>query len=102
MAKGIAQGLGVEAPDRVTSPTFTLVNEYHGRCVMYHLDLFRIRNIRELDDLGFEDMFQGPGVVAVEWPELLMPYYKPDIQIELTYQSVNQRRIVSTGELSKG
>jgi tRNA threonylcarbamoyladenosine biosynthesis protein TsaE len=94
MAKGIAMGIGVADPGMVTSPTFTLVNEYRGRYVMYHLDLFRINHAGELADLGIEDMFDGPGIVVVEWPELLLERYAPDISVELTYLDETRRRIV--------
>jgi tRNA threonylcarbamoyladenosine biosynthesis protein TsaE len=64
--RGIAEGLGCD-PDDVSSPTFTIVQEYGGRVTVRHVDLYRLTPV-EVDDLGLED-FLHDGVVAVEWPE---------------------------------
>lgn len=66
-AKGVACGLGVTA--HVTSPTFTLINEYQGRLPFYHMDAYRLEDEEEIWQLGLEEYFAGPGVVLVEWPE---------------------------------
>lgn len=66
-AKGVARGMGIEGP--VTSPTFTLVNEYHGELPLYHLDVYRLNGPGEMDDLGYEEYFYGDGVTLVEWAE---------------------------------
>lgn len=66
-AKGVARGMGIESP--VTSPTFTLVNEYHGELTLYHLDVYRLNGPFEMDDLGYEEFFYGEGVTLVEWAE---------------------------------
>lgn len=68
LAQGIAAGLGVRGP--VTSPSFVLVNEYQGRLPFFHLDLYRLQE-GDLPALGLEDYFDRPGVVVVEWPEIL-------------------------------
>lgn len=70
--KGLAAGLGIDPAD-VSSPTFTLVQEYRGgRLPLYHVDLYRLRSI-EVDDLGLDEMAWSGGVVAIEWPDRL-PY----------------------------
>lgn len=71
-AKGIAAGLEID-PDEVSSPTFTLVNQYEGRLRLYHLDLYRLSgDAGELLELGIDEMLDDPqGVVVVEWPERL-------------------------------
>lgn len=66
-AKGFAEGLEID--EHITSPTFTLMNEYNGKLMLYHFDLYRIENADELDELGFEEFFYGEGVCLVEWPE---------------------------------
>lgn len=66
-AQGVARGMGIEGP--VTSPTFTLVNEYHGDLTLYHLDVYRLNGSGEMDDLGYEEFFYGDGVTLVEWAE---------------------------------
>jgi tRNA threonylcarbamoyladenosine biosynthesis protein TsaE len=64
--RGLAEGLGVD-PDDVSSPTFTLVQEYRGRVALYHVDLYRLAGA-EADDLGLEELAES-GIVAVEWGE---------------------------------
>ena len=66
--RGLARGLGV--PDRVTSPTFTIVNEYEGgRLPLFHFDMYRLGSSDELFDIGWEDYLARGGVCAVEWSE---------------------------------
>ena len=66
--RGMARGVGAN-PDEVSSPTFTLVQEYAGPAVtLYHVDLYRLEPA-EIDDLGLEDLVSGEGVVAIEWAE---------------------------------
>lgn len=66
--RGLAMGLGV--PDRVTSPTFTIVNEYEGgRLPLFHFDMYRLGSADELFDIGWEDYLARSGVCAVEWSE---------------------------------
>lgn len=63
--KSIALGLEVE--EDVTSPTFTIINEYYGRLPVYHFDVYRIMDIDEMYDLGYEEYFYGNGVCIIEW-----------------------------------
>ncbi|PKM83392.1 MAG: tRNA (adenosine(37)-N6)-threonylcarbamoyltransferase complex ATPase subunit type 1 TsaE [Firmicutes bacterium HGW-Firmicutes-14] len=65
-AKGIALGLGVG--EHVTSPTFTLINEYEGRLPMYHVDAYRLEDEDEAYELGLEEYLYGTGVTIIEWP----------------------------------
>jgi tRNA threonylcarbamoyladenosine biosynthesis protein TsaE len=68
-AQGIARGLGVGS-DYITSPTFTLINEYDdGRLPLYHVDLYRLDNADQAYDLGLIDYIEGDGVTLIEWPE---------------------------------
>lgn len=71
-AKGVAAGAGVTNTDRVSSPSFTLVNIYEGRHRVFHIDLYRLEREAEILDLGWED-FLGEGIVLVEWAEKLTP-----------------------------
>lgn len=68
--KGFALGLGIE--DDITSPTFTIVNEYHsGRMPFYHFDVYRIGDEDEMFDIGFDEYIDGNGVCLIEWAELI-------------------------------
>lgn len=68
--QGFAKGLGVEEP--VNSPTFTIIQEYEGKDMpFYHFDVYRIGDISEMDEIGYEDYFYGGGVCLIEWAELI-------------------------------
>jgi tRNA threonylcarbamoyladenosine biosynthesis protein TsaE len=70
-AKGLICGLGCLDPDDVTSPSFTLINEYSLRLKVYHVDLYRLETVEELHTLDLEGIFAEPAVVIVEWAEKL-------------------------------
>ncbi len=79
---GLAQGLGVT--DYVTSPTFTIVNEYDGRIPLFHFDVYRVYDPDELYEIGFEEYFSRGGVVCIEWADLipsLLPAHRVEIEI---------------------
>jgi tRNA threonylcarbamoyladenosine biosynthesis protein TsaE len=81
--KGIARGLGVT--ERVTSPTFTIVQEYDGRVPVAHVDVYRLERIQELHDFGFEELLEGR-VTVVEWGEaiaLVLPRDRIDVCIAM-------------------
>ena len=82
--KGFAEGLNIE--DNIDSPTFTIVQEYtEGRIPLYHFDVYRIGDISEMDEIGYEDYFFGEGVCLIEWAsriEELIPELAIHIVIE--------------------
>lgn len=68
--QGLAEGLGIEEP--VSSPTFTIVQVYEeGRLPLYHFDVYRIGDVSEMDEIGYEDYFYGEGVCLIEWADLI-------------------------------
>ncbi|HUK93705.1 MAG TPA: tRNA (adenosine(37)-N6)-threonylcarbamoyltransferase complex ATPase subunit type 1 TsaE, partial [Gaiellaceae bacterium] len=69
LVKGLAAGVGVRRADRVASPSFTLIHEYHGRIPFYHVDLYRLAAEEEAAGLGFEEYLGGAGVTAIEWAD---------------------------------
>lgn len=71
LTQGIARGLGVSKEEYVRSPSFTLVNEYHGKIPVFHIDLYRMSSLPEIENLGLEEAFSGKGVAIVEWAEKL-------------------------------
>lgn len=82
--KGFAEGLDIE--DNIDSPTFTILQEYlEGRIPLYHFDVYRIGDISEMDEIGYEDYFFGEGVCLIEWAsriEELLPEAAVHIKIE--------------------
>lgn len=97
LTKSIGLGLGVT--DYITSPTFTLINEYSGRLPVYHFDVYRLENADELYDLGFDEYFYGKGVCIIEWAdkiEKLLPRERTILDIEKG-KALDERRINITG-----
>jgi tRNA threonylcarbamoyladenosine biosynthesis protein TsaE len=98
--QGLAEGLGITEP--ISSPTFTIVQEYdEGRLPFYHFDVYRIGDISEMDEIGFEDYVYGEGVSLIEWANLIeeiLPEKRVDIVIEkdLT-QGFDYRKITIEG-----
>ena len=91
--QGIAEALGI---DRViTSPTFTMVNEYRGTRPLYHIDLYRIRHPDELAGIGFDDYLDPDGITAIEWPERAGSCL-PRVTVQVSFDAMErptQRRI---------
>jgi tRNA threonylcarbamoyladenosine biosynthesis protein TsaE len=90
--RGLAEGLGIDAGE-VTSPTFTLIQEYSGgRMPLYHVDLYRLKPI-EVDDLGLEELTSEGGVTAIEWPDRLPRPFEGAIQVRIEHGHDNHRTI---------
>lgn len=89
--RGIAQGLGIDPAD-VSSPTFTLIQEYRGRLPLYHVDLYRLEE-REVDDLGLEELVLGDGIVVIEWAERWRGRPDDVIEVWLEHAGEEERRI---------
>jgi tRNA threonylcarbamoyladenosine biosynthesis protein TsaE len=94
LARGLAAGFGLEDINEVSSPTFTLINEYHGRTKIYHIDLYRIETGR-LEGLGLDEIFDNPNAaVIVEWAERLGDFQTPGaVRVFLEYVDESSRRI---------
>jgi tRNA threonylcarbamoyladenosine biosynthesis protein TsaE len=87
--QGFAQGLGIEGP--VNSPTFTIVQQYEdGRLPLYHFDVYRIGDISEMDEIGYEDCFYGDGVCLIEWSQLI-PEILPEQVIRICIEKDLER-----------
>ncbi|MBU0573478.1 MAG: tRNA (adenosine(37)-N6)-threonylcarbamoyltransferase complex ATPase subunit type 1 TsaE [Candidatus Margulisbacteria bacterium] len=99
LIQGIAEGFGVK--DYVTSPTFTLINEYQGKAFpLYHIDLYRLEDINEIDDLGIDEYFLKDGVCLIEWAEKMEESLPKDvIKIKIKYISEDERHIWLSSEL---
>ena len=98
--KGLARGLGITEP--VSSPTFTIVQEYReGRLPLYHFDVYRIGDLEEMEEIGYEDYFYGDGVCLIEWANLiqeLIPREAVSVVIEKDLEKgLDYRRIIIEG-----
>jgi len=101
LTKGIAQGLGVEEPRWVTSPTFVLVHQYEGRLPIYHVDAYRLKGEAEAEALGTEEIFFGDGVAIVEWAERIataLPSERLEIVLEIKGQTARELALKPFGE----
>ena len=90
--QGLALGLGVPPERRVASPTFTLVNEHLGKYPLHHIDLYRIDDPGELEEIGLRDYLAGAGVTVIEWAEKL-GHFLPDQRLDVS--------IAATGPASR-
>ena len=94
LTKGIVSGIGAASEEEVTSPTFTLVHRYDREARVYHVDLYRISGLHDLETLGLEDVFSENAVVIVEWPEkLTLRVDWPVVRIQLEHLAEDSRRI---------
>ncbi len=100
-AQGLARGLDVPPSCTVTSPTYTLVNEYPGRLSFYHVDLYRLPKPVDPDEIGLLDLFEEDGIVAVEWAQRLHPADHPSCRLDLfftvTGDTARSIRIIAYG-----
>ena len=102
--QGTAEGLGIDEP--VTSPTFTIVQEYEsGRMPFYHFDVYRIGDPEEMDEIGFDDYIYGDGLCLIEWADLIeeiLPEKRVAIRIEKDLEKgFDYRRITIQEEVDK-
>lgn len=91
--RGFVKAFGI-SPDEVDSPTFTIINEYHGETPIYHFDFYRLDDVREAIEIGAEEYFYGDGVCLIEWPERISGLLPSDcINITLTIKGKTTREI---------
>ncbi len=102
LTKYIAEGLGIK--EVITSPTFTIVQEYHdGRIPLYHFDVYRINDVEEMYEIGYEEYFFGRGVCIVEWADLITEIIPEDaIVINIAYGQNEGERIYEIKGLEAG
>ena len=94
--RGLARGLG--CTEQVTSPTYTIVNEYlSGRMPLFHFDMYRLRSADDLFDIGWEDYLERGGVCAVEWSENVEEALEDPITVTIEKLGEDSRRITVTG-----
>jgi tRNA threonylcarbamoyladenosine biosynthesis protein TsaE len=89
LIQGIAHGLGIK--QYAFSPSFVLIREYYGRLPLYHIDLYRLNNVEEIDELGLEEYLYGNGICVIEWAKKGLPLLPHDyLLIELNYVLTNE------------
>ena len=94
LTRGLARGLGCKG--RVTSPTFTIVNEYDGDVPLFHFDLYRLGSSDELYDIGWDDYLARGGVCAVEWSERVADALPPDVvTVDIARGDTDESRIIT-------
>lgn len=93
--RGLARGLGCRG--RVTSPTFTIVNEYDGPTPLFHFDMYRLADADALFDIGWEDYLDRGGVCAVEWSENVTEAMEDAVSVTIDVLGENTRRITISG-----
>jgi tRNA threonylcarbamoyladenosine biosynthesis protein TsaE len=86
--QGLAEGLEIPGQYYITSPTFTLVNEYPGRLPLIHIDLYRLDGIHDFEDIGLDEMIYDQAVIAIEWAEK-MSRQLPDHHLAMTFEIIN-------------
>jgi tRNA threonylcarbamoyladenosine biosynthesis protein TsaE len=92
--QGFAGGLGIDEP--ITSPTFTLARSYKGRMVLNHLDVYRLENVQEAEDLGLGELLEG-GVTLIEWGDTIAPVLPPDyLELRFTFGDDDDDRNLAT------
>ncbi len=99
--KGLAQGVGVGKSVYVSSPSFTLINEYKGEIPFYHIDLYRLEEEKEAEELGLEEYFHGEGITAIEWADRipsLLPGELLRVQIHYIGKQTRSIALVAKGK----
>jgi tRNA threonylcarbamoyladenosine biosynthesis protein TsaE len=92
LTQGIARGLDIK--DDALSPSFVIMRELYGRLPLYHIDLFRLERLEEIEELGLDDYLYGSGVCVVEWAERGLPLLTPEhLLIELSFRDDTQRNL---------
>ena len=98
--RGMARGLGIE--ERVTSPTFTIVNEYEGGCrPLFHFDLYRLESADELFEIGWEDYLARGGICAVEWSERAAEAMDGCVRVDICRGAHDGQRVIKIGGIDE-
>lgn len=101
LTQAIGQGLGVPESCYITSPTFSLLHEYPGRLPLYHLDLYRLSDETEIEDLGLLEYLYGTGLTVIEWPDRLgslMPEERLHIELSMVNETARLAEITGHGK----
>ena len=102
LVKGIGMGLAI-SPASITSPTFSIINEYTGKYPLYHFDLYRLEDDLDLEQIGYIEYFYGSGISVVEWGNLFVSHL-PEERLDLTMENMgsNERQLTIAGLGARG
>ncbi len=92
-AQGVASGLEVSSASPVTSPSYTLLNIHQGRLPLYHFDLYRLSQVDDLTDLGYDDFAEGDGLTLVEWADRMTEVLPASVDVFIEHSSEQQRKL---------
>lgn len=102
ITQGIARGIGVPEEYQITSPTFTLINEYPGKTTLYHVDIYRLSGSQDLEDMGYEEYFYSDGIIVIEWAEKIKELLPEEcFYVYLRYLDENKRELKISGRRDK-
>lgn len=104
LVQAIATGLGIPSDVIVCSPSYTLVNEYDGRIPLFHFDLYRLEDAKDIHELGFEEYLEGEGVSIIEWADIapnLLPAEHLKIDIKIINEDEREMAVTALGERYK-
>jgi tRNA threonylcarbamoyladenosine biosynthesis protein TsaE len=99
--QGLAGGLGVPSEYYITSPTFTLVNEYPGRLPLFHIDLYRLETVRDLEDIGLDELLSDQAVLAIEWADRLALNFSTEylsMHFEIIDDEIHRLHLIAYGQ----
>ena len=88
--KSLCAGLGIK-PEKVTSPSYTLVNIYLGNITIFHVDLFRLNSPKELEDFDRQDLINDEGITIIEWPKLILNYLSDEPVLNLNFETFSKQ-----------
>ena len=94
--RGMARALGID--EHITSPTFTIVNEYCGKMPLYHFDVYRVADPDEMYEIGYEEYIDGDGITVIEWPQLIadiLPKSRSEVRIDRDYDKGENCRSIT-------
>jgi tRNA threonylcarbamoyladenosine biosynthesis protein TsaE len=104
LTQAIGQGLQVPQTCYITSPTFSLLHEYPGRLTLYHMDLYRLHDETEIEDLGLLEYLYETGLTVIEWPDrlgTLMPEERLHIELSLLSETTRQAKLTGHGRAGR-
>lgn len=92
-AQGVASGLAVSSASPVTSPSYTLLNIHHGRLPLYHFDLYRLSQVDDLEDLGYDEFAEGDGLTLIEWADRMKGALAASVSVSIETRAAQQRKL---------